>query len=76
MVHSAGCEGISEFSFRPPRLNSHVETHMIYKLGCSQSFYTFALMLLKKIILFSKFRRTKFIKCFEMKSPESPLPDP
>jgi len=49
---------------------SHVETLKIYKLGSNQNYYTFALILLIKIVLCGKFHRTKFIhyKCFHMKS--------
>jgi len=60
----------------------HVETLIIHKLGFNQNYYTFALILLIKIVLCSKFPGTKFInyKLFEMKfgepglfsAPESP----
>ena len=38
------------------RLRSHVETLIIYKLGFSQNYYTFAFILLTQIVLCSKFR--------------------
>jgi len=33
----------------------HVETLIIYKLGFNQNYYTFALILLTKIVMCSKF---------------------
>ena len=45
-----------------------METFVIYKLGFNQNYYTFALILLTKIVLCSKFHWTKFIdyECFHM----------
>ena len=39
----------------------HVETLKIYKLGFNQNYNKFALILLKNIVLRSKYHRTKFI---------------
>ena len=49
---------------------SHVEALIIHKLGVNQNFYTFASILLIKMVLCSKFYATKFInfKWFHMKS--------
>ena len=43
--------------------------HIIYKLGCNQNYYTFALISLMKIVMCSKFPWNKFInyKCFDMR---------
>jgi len=51
---------------------SHVETLIIYKLGFVQNYYTFALILLIKIVMCKNNPQTNFInyKCFEMKSGE------
>ena len=40
---------------------THIETLVIYKLGLSQNDYTFALKVLKKIVLHSTFLRNEFL---------------
>ena len=40
---------------RAPRCGSHVKTLVMYKVGFNQNYYTFALILLAKIVLCSKF---------------------
>ena len=46
----------------------HVETLKIYKLDSTQNYYTFASILLIKIVMSSNFQRTKFMnhKVFHM----------
>ena len=38
-----------------PTKKPHVETLQIYKLGFTQKYYTFALILLKIVVLFGRF---------------------
>ena len=47
-----------------------METFIIYKLGFNQKYKNFKIMLLIKIVLWSKFSSMKMIKyeCFEIKS--------
>ena len=50
-----------------PVIRCHVETLMTYKLGFDQTYYTFALILLMKIVPGSRFLRTKlYIMCFSI----------
>jgi len=53
----------------PTKPHDFMGKHIIYKLGFNQNYYTFALILLIKIILCSEFHWTKFInyECFHMR---------
>ena len=43
------------------RKQPHMQTLVIYKVGFIQNYYTFGLILLRKIVLCNKFPETKFI---------------
>jgi len=64
-----------QFSRRVERY-SHMQILIIYKLGFNQNYYTFAWILLIKIVLCSKFHWTKLInyKCFHMNSSSANRP--
>jgi len=48
----------------------HMQTLITYKRGFNQNYYTFTSIMLTKIVMCSKFHRTKFInyKCFHMRT--------
>ena len=64
-VYCVGCRVYAVLEQR----GFHLQTLIIYKLGCNQNCYTFTLILLMKIVMCSKFPCTKFInyKCFDMR---------